>query len=353
MRVVPMMAAVAAIAMGAALGGDVSRPEVARNPAVTLLVADSTLGYAREISMGFAAGVAQVPGVAQRVLGSAVGDTTHQLAAAREVLGQARSGVSLFTWNPELLAQPLAAARADGTEVIAVHTPPPPGSGIRLYVGNDDYALGQMLGQQLATMIPPGMQGTVVLGAAVPGTLALDRRSAGVRDWLNRVCPRLTVLGPFDTKQDPAASREAWTTLVRANPHAVAFVGIGDTDAATLAGVRAAAGGQWVAGGFGLDDAALQAVRTGTFALVSPELFVQGAVAGRLQAAAARGDALPEGWLVTPGLAIEPDDVSWIRTRQLSARLRVLSADGEIDDLVTNASAHLRPLADASLGQNA
>jgi ribose transport system substrate-binding protein len=207
---------------------------------------------------------------------------------------------------------------------------------------HDDYKLGRMLGQQLETMIPPGMQGTVVLGTSVPGALALDRRSAGVRDWLNRVRPRLSILGPFDTKQDPAASQEAWTTLLRANPYAVAFVGIGDNDAATLARLRASGPGGWLAGGFGLDDMALTAVRTGKFALVSPELYVQGAVAGRLQAAAARGDALPEGWLVTPGLPITAADVPAIRARQASA----VRSPGVADELVTDAPAHLRPLED-------
>jgi ribose transport system substrate-binding protein len=118
---------------------------------------------------------------------------------ANDVLDHGRTGVSLFTWNPELLAP------AMDRRVIAVHTPPALGSGTRLYVGNDDYRLGQMLGEQLAARIPFGMRGTVVLGTSVPGALALDRRSAGVRDWLNRVRPRLSILGPFDTKQDPAA----------------------------------------------------------------------------------------------------------------------------------------------------
>jgi ribose transport system substrate-binding protein len=333
MRVVPMLAV---LAIGLSLGGDLARPDVAREPAVSFLVADATLGYAQELAMGFAAGAAEVPGVASSQRGAAVGDTTNQLAMARDVLGQPHTGVSLFTWNPELLAQ------VTDRRVIAVHTPPALGSGIRLYVGNDDYKLGRMLGQQLETMIPPGMQGTVVLGTSVPGALALDRRSAGVRDWLNRVRPRLSILGPFDTKQDPAASQEAWTTLLRANPYAVAFVGIGDNDAATLARLRASGTGGWLAGGFGLDDMALTAVRTGKFALVSPELYVQGAVAGRLQAAAARGDALPEGWLVTPGLPITAADVPAIRARQASA----VRSPGVADELVTDAPAHLRPLED-------
>jgi ribose transport system substrate-binding protein len=344
MRVMGMVAAVAVAAMGLAAGGDVARPGAAHSRAVTFLVADASLGYAEEMSEGFAAGAAAVRGVAYSVRGSAVGDTNHQMGATRDMIDEPHTGVSLFTWNPELLAEPVAAARAAGIPVIAVHTPPAPGSGISLYVGNDDYRLGEQLGQQLAGMIPPGEQGSVVLGSSVPGALALDERTAGIRDWLARVRPRLTVLGPFDTKENPAATQEAWETLVRTNPGAVAFVGTGDTDAAALARLRVAGHDSWVAGGFGADDVALNAVSAGNFALVSPELYVQGAVAGRLQAAAARGDTLPQGWLVVPGLPIGVADVPAIRSRQSSARMRELYLEDEIDELVTSPNAHLRPL---------
>jgi ribose transport system substrate-binding protein len=101
-----------------------------------------------------------------------------------------------------------------------------------------------------------------------------------------------------------------------------------------------------VAGGFGVDDIALDAVSAGNFTLVSPELYVQGAVAGRLLAAAARGDVLPEGWLVVPGRAIGPTDVPAIRSRQSSARMRSLYLKDQVDELVTNPDAHLRPLTD-------
>jgi ribose transport system substrate-binding protein len=337
----------AVLCLALSLGGGQHHP-VVRSGEVAFLAADSTMGYVQELSMGFADGAAAVSGAAHIERGSAVGDTTSQLAMARDLSNHPRTGVTVFTWNPELLAGPLATAREAGTPVIAVHTPPAPASGIRLFVGNDDYQLGETLAAELATMIPPGMRGSVVLGSSVPGAAALDERTAGVRDWLTRTRPRLSLLGPFDTKQEPAASQDAWKTLVRANPDAVAFVGTGDTDAATLAQVRLATGGTWPAGGFGLDEAALNAVAAGRFALVSPELYLMGAVAGRLQAAAARGYPLPEGWLVTPGLTIKPADVRRIRGRQSSRRLRQLVAEDEATDLAVNYQLHLRPLDDVT-----
>jgi ribose transport system substrate-binding protein len=347
MRLARTVVPATVLCLALSLGGGVHHPAVSSG-AVTFLAADSTMGYVQELSTGFADGAAAVSGVTNSERGSAVGDTTSQLAVARDLSNHPRIGVTVFTWNPELLAGPLATAREVGTPVIAVHTPPAPASGIKLFVGNDDYQLGETLAAQLATMIPPGMRGSVILGSSVPGAAALDERTAGVRSWLTRTRPRLRLLGPFDTKQEPASSRDAWKTLVRANPEAVAFVGTGDTDAATLAEVRVATGGAWLAGGFGLDEAALSAVSAGRFALVSPELYLMGAVAGRLQATAVKGYPLPQGWLVTPGLTIRPADVRRIRVRQSSNRLRLLADEDEITDLAVNYQAHLRPLNDVT-----
>lgn len=351
MRARRPVAAAVVVATVLTLGGAVRRP-IVHDPSVVFVAADRTLGYVLEMSLGFAAGAAALPGVTAAVKGTEIGDTAGQLALATKLPDHSFSGASVFTWNPELLAAPLAAAGASGIPVTAVHMPPAPGSGIRLYVGNDDFRLGQMLGEQLEAMIPPTVRGTVILGTSVPGALALDRRTAGVRDWLTRMRPWLRLLGPFDTKQDTAGSREAWSTLVQVNPGAVAYVGTGDTDAAALAWLRAANQADWLAGGFGVDDQALDAVDAGRFALVSPELYVQGAVAGRLQAAAASGETLPSGWLVTPGLKIDAADLPEIQARQASARTREIWAEDEVNELVVNRHAHLRPLVEVqgSLG---
>jgi ribose transport system substrate-binding protein len=300
------------------------------------------------MTKGFGAGVERIGGVAHTESGPAVGDTTQQLTMFQDLRAHDRRGVSVFTLSPELLAGSLAAAQQGGMAVIAVHSPPAAGSGVRLYVGNDNYELGQMLADLIAAELPPSITGVAVLGASVPGAAALDQRTAGLRAELAVKRPGLRLLGPFDTKEDPAANHESWQVLVRANPDARAFLSVGDDDAGTVAALRERTGGTWLAGGFGLDGRSLRAVQAGDLMLVSPETFVQGAVAGQLQAAQARsGGKLPQGWIVVPGLAITTANVSQILARQSSAANRDSSTQEQVRDIVTHLAEYLRPLGSA------
>ena len=312
---------------------------------VAFLAANVRLAYVQELTMGFGWGVERIGGIKHTESGAAVGDTTRQLTMIEDLRDQDHGGVSVFTLTPELLAGSLAAAANSGTPVIAVHSPPALGSVVTLYVGNDNYELGTMLGEQIAARLPAGTTGVAVLGTSVPGSAALDQRVVGLRAVLAAKVPGLRLLGPFDTKEDPAANREAWQVLTRANPKARAFLGVGDDDAATLATVREQAHGTWLAAGFGVDDRALRAVQAGDLLLVSPESFLQGAVAGWLQAGHAKtGRALPQGWIVVPGLAVTAANVAQIIARQKSVASRAAVGEAQVQDMVTSIATYLRPL---------
>jgi ribose transport system substrate-binding protein len=314
-------------------------------PAVAFLAADLALGYTQEMTIGFGFGVERIPGVWHDESGTGVGDTARQFTTLRDLRKSHPGGVSVFTQSPELLAGALAQTVAAGTPVVAVDSPPATGSGVSLYVGNNNYLLGTMLARQAADRLPGATAGVVVLGTSVPGAPALDLRAAGIRDELRRLRPRLALLGPFDTKQDPAANRAAWRILVEANPAALAFLGTGDADAYNLASIRLRTNGAWAAGGFSVDRRALRAVRSGQLVLVSPEPFLQGAVAGMLQAAHARyAKPLPHGWLVTPGLPITAGNVDRILQRQEALGNRAVWFQRLADDIVARPDAYLRPL---------
>jgi ribose transport system substrate-binding protein len=322
------------------------RPE--RPPAVAFLVADSPFDYVQEMTLGFGAGVERVGGVRHDETGSEIGDTTQQLAMLDTLRKSHRGGVSVFTQSPELFAGSLAQAAEAGTPMVAVNSPPAAGSDVSLYIGNDNRQLGAMLARQAADRLPAAADGVVILGTSVPGAPSLDLRAAAIRDELLRLRPALRVLGPFDTKQDPAANRDAWQTLVEANPDALAFLGTGDADACNLAWVRTRTAGTWVAGGFSLDRRALLAARSHRIVLVSPEPFVQGAVAGMLQAAhAARGRRLPRGWIVTPALAVTAANVEEIMRRQESLANRTAWALPQVEAIVARPEAYLRPVGEA------
>jgi ABC-type sugar transport system substrate-binding protein len=314
---------------------------------MVLVVAGRQLDFVQELTNGFGAGVDKVGGVVYQVAGPQVVDSAAEWDTLQAYRDGRHGSVSLFTLAPELFADTLGQAAAAGTPLIALHSTPAPGSGVRLFIGNDNVKLGTMLGRAVARHLPAGSTGLVVLGASSPGVQVLDDRIDGVRRELKKSRPGLRIIGPFDTKLDPDANLQAWRTLQAANPHAVAFVGVGGADAHNLAVLHGARPGR-VDGGVGADPAALAAAKTGTMVLASTEPYLQGELAGALQAQHARtGRALPEGWLVVPALLIDTTDADRIIARQASAESRSAWFQPQAEAMLRDPGHYLEPLDDA------
>ncbi|HEX9999609.1 MAG TPA: sugar ABC transporter substrate-binding protein [Actinoplanes sp.] len=315
---------------------------------VAFVVANSQLNFAVEMSAGFRTGVHKFAGVAADVMGPDIVDGPRQVQMFKDTTKTFKDGISVFTLSPEIFAAPIAAAVRDGIPVIAVDNPLLSASNVKLFVGNDNYELGKMLADQAIAKLPANATGKIVIGTSSPGAPVLDRRVKGIRDELKAKLPGVTVFGPFDTKQEVAANLAAWETLVKVNPAALAFLGTGDADGYHLAEIRRTTKGKWIAGAFDLDPKSLAAVKAGQLLLVSPEHFVKGALAGRLQAKHAKdGEALPEGWLYTPGLAVNSDNIDAVLARQATQETRAAALNPQIDAILADKS-HLRPLTDAS-----
>jgi ribose transport system substrate-binding protein len=311
---------------------------------VAFVIPNSQLNFANEMAIGFRIGVSQVDGVQQTVVGPPTIDGPKELQMFQDQTRESKDGVSVFTMSPDLFAAPMADAAKDGVPLIAVDNPPPPSSNVKLFVGNDNYALGQMLADEAAAKLSPSATGKIVLGTSTPGVPVLDRRAAGMRDELHKRLPAVTVVGPFDTKQDTAANLAAWDILIKANPTALAFLGTGDADGWNLAAIRKSTHGTWLAGAFDLDPRSLQAVKDGDLLLVSPEHYVKGAIAGRLQAEHAKtGKPLPEGWIYTPGLAVNQTNIDAIMARQATPQSRAAALNPQVDKILNDRS-YLRPL---------
>jgi ribose transport system substrate-binding protein len=315
---------------------------------VTFVIPNSQLNFATEMADGFRSGVSQVGGVEEDVVGPPVVDGPKQLKIFQNSMKDSKDGISVFTMNPELLAGPMADAARAGIPLIAVDNPPPPSSNVKLFIGNDNYLLGKTLADEAIAKLPPNATGTVVIGTSSPGVPVLDRRAAGIRDRFRERLPKVSVLGPFDSKQEVAANLNAWRTLVRANPDALAFLGTGDADGWNLAAIRKSTKGKWVAGAFDLDPKSMQAVKEGNLVLVSPEHFVKGAIAGRLQAKHAKDrTALPEGWIYTPGLAVNSGTTDAIIARQASPAAKAAAQAAQVDKILNDPS-YVHPLKDVS-----
>jgi ribose transport system substrate-binding protein len=314
---------------------------------IGFLVQNTKFDFTKELSEGYRAGAEISGGVDTAVIGPPTHDGPRQIQLFKELTATAKGGIAVSVSAPELLARPLAeAAASNGPPLIAVAGRPAPGPGITLLIENDNYELGSMLADEAIKRLPPQTSGKVILGTNQPALPALDQRAMGMRDQFARRLPNTRVLGPFDVQKDPQANLASWRLLVGANPDAVAFLATGDIDAISLATVRASTPGTWLTGGFSVDPRALQAVKDGRLSIsISPEHFLKGVAGGWLLAEhAKRARPLPQGWLVTPGLAITFSNVDEIIRRQTSAANKLTGAQPQLDQIIATPERFLRPL---------
>jgi ribose transport system substrate-binding protein len=319
-------------------------------PAVAFVLANTSLNFAMEMAAGYGAGVRQVGGVDFSIVGPPRNDNAGQAKLFEDLIttGKADGGIALFQQAADIFAPAIAKAHAENIPMIAVDNRTDATAKIDLFVGNDNYALGRQLADEVAQRLPAGAKGEIVIGTPVPGVPVLDVRAQGIRDELGKRLPGVEVLGPFDTKADPLVNQSTWGTLVAANPAALAYLGTADQDAVSLAAIRQREKATWQAGAFDLDPKALAAVKSGDLVLVSPEHFVKGAIAGRLQAQHAKtGKKLPKGWIYTPGLAITPANIDEIVKRQESTAAKEAWFRPEIDKVLNDQRTYLRPMDEA------
>jgi ribose transport system substrate-binding protein len=337
---------IALLAGLSACGGSGSSGSDSGRPKIAFLLYTTTLAFAQEMGQGFQAGAQLAGGVDAAVTGPQVQDAPRQVEIFKGLTKSAKDGISVSATEPELLARPLAEAGKDGIPLIAVESPPAAGSGLKLYIGNDNEALGQRLADEAIKRLPPNATGKIILGTNAPGVPSLERRTEGLRSEFAKKVPNVHVMGPFDVKSEVPANKVAWQQLVAANPDALAFLGTGDMDAFNLAAVRRETKGKWLAGGFGLGQPTLQAVRDGdVFASMSPEHYVKGAIAGWLEAKHAKDDKpMPEGWIYTPGLLVTSGNVDEIVNRQSSEASKLAWFKPQLDKMTADLKPYLRPL---------
>jgi ribose transport system substrate-binding protein len=244
----------------------------------------------------------------------------------------------VFTTAPNLFAKPLADAVSQGIPLVAVDSPPPSGSQVGLYIGNDNVQLGRMLADEVVEELPAATNsGTVVIGTTSPGAYVLEQRVAGLRAELRERLPGVTVQGPFPTGRSPEENRGNWAALVRRTPDALAFFGTGDADAMSLAALHEETNASWAAGAFDLEPAALLAVKQGDLVVVSPEHYLKGVLAGRLLAQRAKnGTPLPQGWIRTPGMLVTRANIDEVIARQADPAAKAQYFARQADGLLAN-----------------
>jgi ribose transport system substrate-binding protein len=348
----PTRRAAAATAIGLVIGfggGCGKETAASGTPHVAYLAASMTRNYSLAMIGGFRNAVAQIPGVTQEVTAPpADADPIRQIAILNELTKTAKGGIAFSAVAPENFVEALAQAHANGIPLAAVDIPPPDGSGVTLYVGNDNEELGKTVADLVIDQLPAGIEGTVVLGSPRPGLPPLDLRSQGIREQFAARLPKVKVKGPFDTTGNPVSTLKAWRQLSEANPKALAMLSVG-ADGGIIAKVRHDRKATWKAAAFDIDAEGLAAIKRGDLLLVSPEHFLKGAIAGKLLAEAAEGTReLPKGWIQTPALTISPKNVDEIIQRETSDATRMAWCKQQLADMFAGGGPKMLPLDQAA-----
>jgi ribose transport system substrate-binding protein len=314
---------------------------------VLYMPAGKSLPFMAQMATGFEFGVGQVPGATGKVIGPEQMDPVAQMKMLQEQVAQGAASISLSVSFATLNDDPIGEAAAKNVQLVAVDTPPLPGSPIKLYVGNDNYALGKLLADTLADQLPAGAAGKVVLGSPRNGVPQLDARALGFRERLRERVPKARVVGPLDTDERPDAAAIMWQSITKAQKDAIAFASVG-ASARILADLRQKQNAKWLAASFDVEPKALEAVKRGELVIVSPEHFLKGAAAGKIQAQYVGGPAeLPGGWVLIPGMAVTKKNVDEIISRDASPESQKAYYSARLDEIVGKNGPSLRPLEEA------
>lgn len=317
---------------------------------LAFIYADTTQNPFQEMALGAKAATDEAGNVDLTEVGPSGINGPQQVTQFQAAIRTSKDGIGLETLTPDLFVRPLLQAADANVPVVAVDTAPPNGTKVGLYVGNSNTDLGKMLGEEIIKSIPVGTTGDVVLGDDIPGLALLQQRLDGMKEVLKAERPTLNVLGPFDSGSEPTTNYNKWNDLVKAHPNAIAYLGVGASDAVSLALIQKQSGRKFIVGSCDPDAQALQGVKDGyVAALASPEHWLKGYVAEALLVDHARnGKAIPQGWWNPGGLIINSKNIDEIIARQQNPQTRAQWFDKEVKAQLANPSKYLKPMTEAN-----
>ena len=338
-----------ALAVGAAgCGGDddgAGERKPANQVTVAMLTASTAQSAFQEMALG-AKAAAGAEGVRLHSAAPAEISPPEQMRLFQAAMQTSRDGIATETTVPRLFARPFAEAAALGVPLVSVDAPPPPGSGVETFVGNDNAEVGGALATAILARIPGAARGEIVLGTPMRGNPVLDARIAGMQRVLRAERPDISVKGPFTIGLHPAQNDRAWTGIVKAHPHALAYLDSATEAVVALARIQQRTGRRLLVGGTGIHPVALQAVKDGrVHALVDPEHWLKGYIAISLLARLARdGTELPKGWWNPGSALVTARNVDRIVARQRDNATRAAYFKAEVDKQLADPERYVEPL---------
>jgi ABC-type sugar transport system substrate-binding protein len=352
-RLIPALGAamlatvLAACGSSSSAGADLSSPSPAGGlnvVRVAFVYETRTENFAQEMSLG-AAAAARAFRVTLTNTAPPTASGSQQVRLFRAAEKKSADGIALATLFPDLFVQPLRQAESAGIPTIAVDTPPPAGSGVTLFIGNDNYYLGVQLADALLPRIPAGASGQILIGTDTPGLPVLTARNQGFETTIKKARPKVTFVN-FDSTQEPSSNYSAWSSAVQSHPNALAYVGPGSEDAASLSEIEKKTGKHYLVGADDLDPNSLAGVAAGRVqALVDPEHWLKGYIAVALLAESAlKGTPLPAGWWNPGSLVVDQANIGRVMGRQIDAASRVAFFQQEVTYELAHPSKYLKPM---------
>ena len=322
--------------------------KAAKDVAVAMITASTTQNAFQEMAFG-AKAAADEAGVKLTNAAPTGINGPQEVQLFQAATQTAKDGIATMTTTPNLFVRPFAQAAARGIPQVSVDTPPPPGSRVETFVGNDNVELGRTLATAMLARIPPSARGEIVLGNPIPGLPVLDQRVAGMRQVLRAQRPKLRLVGPFNTGAEPTQNFNAWTGIVKAHPNALAYLDPGDQAPVSLARIQARTGRRLLVGGADVDPLALQAVKDGrVYALADPQHWLKGYIAIALLVRRARdGTPLPKGWWNPGASLVTARNIDDILGRQRNAATRAAWYRATVRRELADAGRYVRPLPSA------
>ena len=319
--------------------------KAAKDVTLAMITATTTQNAFQEMAFGAKAAAAS-EGVKLRSAAPNGVNGPQEVQLFQAAMQTAKDGIATMTTTPDLFVRPFSQAVARGIPQVSVDTPPPDGSDVETFVGNDNVAVGKVLAEAILAKVPADARGEIVIGNPIPGLPVLDQRVQGIEQVLRQKRPQVKLVGPLNTGTEPTENFNAWSGIVRAHPDALAYLDPGDQAVVSLARIQQRTGRALLVGGADVDPVALQAVKDGrVYALVDPEHWLKGYIAIALLARKARdGKALPKGWWDPGAALVTTKNIDAILARQRNASTRTAFYRATVEEQLGNPSAHLRPL---------
>jgi ABC-type sugar transport system substrate-binding protein len=275
---------------------------------------------------------------------------------ASDMLAKRPDGFAISPFPPELWQRTIKTIKAQVPNSIAYNIKPagkPDAVGaqpLKTFVGVDDAAGAATAMRKTIELsgLKPDATGEIILGQCVAAnTGVLYERIQGFKKATSELLPKAKVT-VFDSKVEPQANTVAWTSELAAHPNPLLAMGTCDQDATSIYKVKKAKGYKFPAGALETPPEAIKGIEDGTFlASVAVNWYLEGYATAKLLTDAARGTAMPEGFVDVGSIVITKDNVAEIKERDSSAAATAAWYAPKIKAFFADLQSNVHPLEDA------